>query len=188
VSRRKHIENGSISSVRQASAESGVSPFVLRGWIARGLVPGPPWTIDQLHHIRKTQAHRKRSSMAAHGTTARWNQGCSCTTCRRAHSDIARANKRAKAQARLPLEVRQQLLDAIYVGQPFRQVLRDLGRTSNTVWGLTRTDESWSTALDAALTATRQEHLEHGTNAAYVAGCACRECREHQRIRMARNR
>ena len=32
---------------------------------------------------------------------------------------------------RLPAEVRQQLLDAIYSGQPFRTALRELGLTSN---------------------------------------------------------
>jgi hypothetical protein len=42
---------------------------------------------------------------------------------------------RARAQKRLPVEVRQQLLDGIYSGQPFRRVLRDLGLTSNQVWG-----------------------------------------------------
>jgi hypothetical protein len=59
---------------------------------------------------------------------------------------------------------------AIYAGQPFRQVLRDLGLTSNQVWGLTKTDPEWSAALEAALTAARRDDLEHGTNAAYVAG------------------
>jgi hypothetical protein len=86
------------------------------------------------------------------------------------------------------LVIRQQLLDAIYAGQPFRQVLDDLGLTPNAVWGLIRTDESWSTALDAALTASRRDDLQHGTNAAYVRGCVCKECRDHQRERMARNR
>jgi len=84
--------------------------------------------------------------------------------------------------------VRQQLVDAIYAGQPFRTLLRDLGLTPNQVWGLTRTNEEWSTELEAALTATRRGGLEHGTNAAYVAGCVCWECREHQRVRMARSR
>jgi hypothetical protein len=79
------------------------------------------------------------------------------------------------------------VLDAIYRGQPFRQILRDLGLTSNQVWGLTKTDEEWSEKLEAALTTTRRDDLEHG-NAAYVHGCACSECRTHQRIRMARNR
>ena len=65
-------------------------------------------------------------------------------------------------------------------------VLLDLGLTSHQVWGLTRTDDSWRVALDAALTATRRDDLEHGTNAAYVAGCVCRACREHQRRRMGR--
>jgi cytidylate kinase len=84
--------------------------------------------------------------------------------------------------------MRQQLLDAIGAGQPFRTVLRDLGLTFNQVWGLTRTDREWSERLDAALTAARREDLEHGTNAAYVQGYVCSECREHQRVRMARNR
>jgi hypothetical protein len=84
------------------------------------------------------------------------------------------------------VEVREQLLSAIYAGQIFRLALRDLGLTSNQVWGLTKTDEEWSTALETALMASRRDVLKHGSNAAYVAGCVCRECREHQRIRMAR--
>jgi len=60
--------------------------------------------------------------------------------------------------------------------------------TPNQVWGLTKTDDAWSEALEAALTATRRADLRHGTNAAYVTGCVCKECREHQRQRMARNR
>ena len=86
------------------------------------------------------------------------------------------------------MELRRQLLDAIYSGQPFHRVLRDLGLTSNQVCGLTGTDEEWSEQLEAALIGTRRDDLQHGTNAAYVRGCACAECREHQRIRMARNR
>jgi hypothetical protein len=75
-------------------------------------------------------------------------------------------------------------LDAIYRGMPFGQILHDLGVTSNQVWRLTKTDEEWTAALDAALTATRGEDLKkRGTNAAYVQGCVCGECREHQRIR-----
>jgi hypothetical protein len=67
-------------------------------------------------------------------------------------------------------------------------VLRELGLTSNQVWGLAKTDHEWSEKLDAALTATRRDDIDHGTNAAYVQGCVCSECRTHQRIRMARNR
>jgi hypothetical protein len=125
---------------------------------------------------------------AAHGTNGGWHSGCKCTDCRRAHSNTQRAWRRARARKRLPVEVRQQLLDAIYSGQPFRTVLRDLGLTSNQVWGLTKTDHEWSEKLEAALTATRRDDLQHGTNATYVAGCVCKECREYQRIRMARNR
>jgi hypothetical protein len=84
--------------------------------------------------------------------------------------------------------LRQRLLDAIDRGQSFRTVLRDLGLTPNQVWGLAKTDKDWSRALESALTARRRDDLEHGTNAAYVAGCVCKDCREHQRIRMASNR
>jgi len=52
--------------------------------------------------------------------------------------------------------MRQQLLDAIYDGQPFRTVLRDLGLTSNQAWGLTKTDQEWSEKLDTA-PRTRQQ-------------------------------
>ena len=100
---------------------------------------------------------------------------------RGAHSDIARVRTRAKAAARLPVEIRQQLLDAICNGKPFRLALRDLALTPNQVWGLTQTDEAWSAALEAALMATRSSDLRHGTNAAYMAGCVC------QRQRMARS-
>ena len=137
--------------------------------------------------VRDTQ-HPGPRSQAAHGSTARWNEGCACAVCRQAHGNDARVRKRTRAQARLPADVRQQLLDAIYAGQPFRGALRDLALTSNQVWGLTKTDEEWSTSLEAALMATRRDDLKHGINAAYVAGCVCSDCRDHQRLRMARRR
>jgi hypothetical protein len=123
-----------------------------------------------------------------HGTRARWTSGCRCPACRQAHANSERSRKRANAQTRLPAKVRQRLLNGIYAGTPFRTVARDLGLTSQQVWGLTKTDQAWSTALDAALTAARRDNLEHGTNAAYVNGCLCGDCREHQQRRMGRNR
>jgi hypothetical protein len=84
---------------------------------------------------------------------------------------------RARAQQRLPVELRQQLLDAIYDGEPFGQALRDLDLTPNQVWGLAQTDHEWSEKLEAALTAARRDDLQHGTTAAYVHGCVCSECR-----------
>jgi hypothetical protein len=67
-------------------------------------------------------------------------------------------------------------------------VIRELNLTPNQVWGLATTDEEWSAALEGALMATRRGDLEHGSNAAYNHGCVCKDCREHQRQRMARNR
>jgi hypothetical protein len=121
-----------------------------------------------------------------HGTRARWTSGCRCPGCRQAHADSEGSRKRANAQTRLPAKVRQRLLNGIYAGTPFRTVVRDLGLTSQQVWGLTKTDQGWSSALDAALTAARRDDLEHGTNAAYANGCVCRDCREHQQRRMGR--
>jgi hypothetical protein len=162
--------------------------LVVRRWLSLGLIPGPPWTVQQLDEIRdETDLQgRGRGPQVPHGTLTRWLEGCDCHRCHEAQNDAAKARFRHKAQKRLPAEVRQQLLDAIYGGQPFRTVLRDLGLTSNRVWGLTKTDQQWSAALDAALTATRRGDLQHGTNAAYVAGCVCGECRSHQRVRMAK--
>jgi hypothetical protein len=108
--------------------------------------------------------------------------------CRQAQNDTIRAYGRARAQERLSVDVRPQLLEAIYAGQPFRQVLSGLELTSNQVWGLTNTDDEWSAAREVALTTTRRDDLEHGTTAAYVRGWVCKECREHQRLRMGRSR
>ena len=69
------------------------------------------------------------------------------------------------------------MLNGIYAGTPFRTQVRDLGLPSQQVWGLTKTDQGWSTALEAALTAARRADLEHGTNAAYAAGSVCSDCR-----------
>jgi hypothetical protein len=64
--------------------------------------------------------------------------------------------------------------------------VRDLNLTPNQVWGFTKADPEWSADLDGALTATRRGDLKHGNNAVY--GCVCKDCREHQRHRMAKNR
>ena len=62
------------------------------------------------------------------------------------------------------------------------------GPRSQAAHGSTARWNDWLAALEAALTAGRRGDLRHGTNAAYVQGCVCKECREHQRRRMAKNR
>ena len=128
-----------VPSFRQAAAVCNVSPSVIRRWLSLGLIPGPPWTEVQLQKARNLadpQA-RRRGTRAAHGTMTRWNAGCSCAQCRNFQSDAARA-RACQAQRRLPIALRQQLLEAIYAGQSFRAVLRDLGLTSSQVWGSSR--------------------------------------------------
>jgi hypothetical protein len=179
-----------VTSVRQAAAMYSVRPPVVRRWLSLGLLTAPPWTLQQLHQVRALTDPdgRRRGPQAAHGTLTRWLEGCDCHRCREAQNDAARARFRRRAQARLPVGLRKQFLDAIYAGKQFKTAIREFGLTSNQVWGLTKTDQEWSEKLEAALMATRREDLQHGTNAAYETGCVCRECREHQRIRMARSR
>jgi hypothetical protein len=83
ISRRKQIENGSVFSVRQAAAVCNVSHPVVRRWLSLGLLPEPPWTLEQLQQVRDVTdpERRRRGSRAAHGTMARWNAGCSCAVC-----------------------------------------------------------------------------------------------------------
>jgi hypothetical protein len=122
-----------VTSIRQAAAVCNVTPPVVRRWLlSLGLIPEPPWTLQQLHQVRDLTdpESRRRGPRVAHGTMTRWKEGCSCTRCRQAQNDLARARFRRKAHERLPVEMRQQLVDAIHAGQPFRQVLRDLGLNS----------------------------------------------------------
>jgi hypothetical protein len=184
------VSEEAVTSIRQAAAVCNVTPPVVRRWRSLGLIPGPPWTLKQLLKVRDATdpGGRRTGPQMAHGTMPRWNSGCSCDACRQANSDNVKARLRRKAQARFPTDKRQQLVDSIYAGKPFRETLREVELTSNQVFGLARVDEEWSTALETALTATRRYDLKPGTNAAYVAGCVCCDCREHQRVRMARNR
>jgi hypothetical protein len=131
-----------VTSVRQAAAACNVTPPVVRRWLSLGLITPPPWTLQQLHQVRKLTDPdgRRLGPQAAHGTLTRWLEGCDCDRCSTAQNDAAKARFRRRAQARLPIEVRKQFLDAIYAGKPFKAAIRDFGLTSNQVWGLTKTD------------------------------------------------
>ena len=124
-----------VSTVRKAAAACNVTPPVIRRWIKLGWLPEPPWTLGELRRLRDTtdSPGRRRGPGAAHGTPTRWLEGCDCDSCRLAMNAAAKARFRRKAQERLPAHVRQRLLDAIYSGQAFRTVLRDLGLTPNQV-------------------------------------------------------
>jgi hypothetical protein len=85
-----------------------------------------------------------------HGTNAGWHTRVPLRPMPSGAQRRPESPRRARAQKRLPADVRQQLLDAIYGGQPFRAVPTDLGLTSNQVWGLAKTDPDWSEMLEAA--------------------------------------
>jgi hypothetical protein len=175
-------------TVRAAAGACGVTPTAVRGWLADGRIGDPPWSVEQLESVRDRPGSRAGGARAAHGTVVRYAEGCSCDRCRIAEKDWARDRERAKADTRLPESTRQQLLDQLLTGQSFQAVLRDLGITANLVWGRARRDPEWAADLDAVLLATRREELEHGTNAAYVQGCVCPDCRAHQLRRMAKGK
>jgi hypothetical protein len=126
-----------VFSVCQAAAVCNVTPPVVRRWLSLGLLTAPPWTRQQLHKVRDITdpQGRRRGPQAPHGTLTRWLEGCDCDGCREAQNEAARARFRRRAQERLPVEKRRQLLDCIYSGKPFRAALTDLGLTSNQVWG-----------------------------------------------------
>ena len=64
-----------VTSVRQAAAVCNVTPRVVRRWLSFGLIPGPPWTPQQLHNARDMtdpQGRRRRGPQVAHGTMTHW--------------------------------------------------------------------------------------------------------------------
>jgi hypothetical protein len=122
-----------VTSVRQAAAVCNVTPPVVRRWLSLGLISGPPWTRQQLHQIRdETDPQgRRRGPQVAHGTLTRgWKAATATDAVKPRTAPPGRASRR-RAQERLPVELRKQLLNAIYSGKPFRTVLRELGLTSN---------------------------------------------------------
>ena len=136
-----------------------------------GLISAAPWTLEQLNDVRDLTdpEGRWRGPQAVHGTLPAGWKGASATDVGKRRTTAPVHASGARPQARLPLQVRQRLLDAIHASHPFRTVLRELRLTRNQVWGVTKTDAEWSAAAEAALTATRRDDLKHWTNAAYVA-------------------
>jgi hypothetical protein len=110
----------------------------LERWTRVGIRAGYEMTQGERFSLLLTRV-RKPASTAP----TRWNNGCSCTVCRRAHSDAERARGRTIAQERFPVEMRRQFLDALCSGQPFSATVRDLGLTSNQAWGLTTRCREW---------------------------------------------
>jgi hypothetical protein len=99
------------------------------------------------------------------------------------HRDYAREAVRRRAHAAMPAEVRQQILEGLAAGEPFRDVIKRLGVTSNRVWGLTLHDETWASELDEILLVMRRRDLRHGASTGYQAGCVCPDCRAYNRGR-----
>ena len=173
--------------MRAAAAAIGVTPMVIRRWIDRGDLSEPPWPLEELRRLH-AEARPSPGAQADHGTLTRYAMGCDCDACLTAQREYQRGQVRAKAQQRFPHDLRQQLLDALVGGAPFKEAIAGLGLSSRRVWGLAQHDQEWSQALDEVLRATRDPALRHGTAAAYARGCVCRECRDYPRERRRRSR
>ena len=130
-------------SMRAAAAAIGVTPIVISRWIERGDLGEPPWPLEDLRRLH-AEARPSPGAQADHGTLTRYAMGCNCEACLTAQRDYQREQVRAKAQQRFPHELRQQLLDALGSGTPFRQAIADLGLSSRRVWGLAQHDREWS--------------------------------------------
>ena len=63
-----------VTSVRQAAAVCNVSPTVVRRWRSLGLIPEPPWTLEQLHRF-VTSPILMVDAAAIVRHTARWQGG-----------------------------------------------------------------------------------------------------------------
>jgi hypothetical protein len=58
-----------VTSIRQAAAVCNVTPPVIRRWRSLGLIPAPPWTLQQLHQLRdETDPQHRPGPGVAHGT------------------------------------------------------------------------------------------------------------------------
>jgi hypothetical protein len=122
-------------SVRQAEAACAVTQPVVRRWLLLGLLPEVPRGNSAAPRISRSHRSGAPPSCLLGGaqhyvSLERW------MWLHRVPTDAKRRGRergRAKSQSRLPLEVRQQFLAAIRLRRPFRQVLGDLGLTSNQV-------------------------------------------------------
>jgi len=97
--------------------------------------------------------------------------------------DLAQRPRMTEAEVEQMISLRADGMSAAEIAKQFPQYAA--GTVFNKL-SSRKTDPKWSAALEAALEATRRADLEHGTNAAYVAGGVCRQCREHQQKRMGR--
>lgn len=69
-----------VTSVRQAAAACNVTPPVIRRWRSLGLIPAPPWILEQLHHVRDiTDPQHRRGPRVANGTLTRWLEAATAT-------------------------------------------------------------------------------------------------------------
>jgi hypothetical protein len=149
-----------ITSARRAAAVCSVTRFAVRAWFDRGLLPEPPWTVQQLRQVNDA-AEPRPWPQAPHGTRARWSHGCGCpqwpASAKRHWTGIRASEGTGPAPGGGAAAAPGRRLRR----QPFRTILRDLGLTPNQVWGLTKTDEQWTSALETALTAARRDDGDH---------------------------
>lgn len=84
-----------------AARHFGVGPWVVRGWIQRGLLPeGPPWHAADVATARGRAEARQhvRGSSRPHGTASRYAYGCRCDRCRSAYNAASAERSRQRRE------------------------------------------------------------------------------------------
>lgn len=165
-----------IVSLAAAARHAGVTPTTIRAWRERDWLPAPPWTPWQLDRAADRSRQRAgRGSTVEHGES-RWRAGCRCDTCRTDHTAVSNSRREA-ARVEWWQSREQPLLDLLAGGAVYREALVEVGVTAQAVTAHRHRSPGFAERLDDALTAGRDETLEHGTARTWRQGCRCPECR-----------
>lgn len=167
-----------ITSQAAAARLVDVTAPTIRTWIAKGHLPGPPWTPAQVTRASDQQQKWGRGSAAEHGTESRWRAGCDCRVCADGRNERAAAARNAKREERWR-RIGPPFLDAIASGLRYSEALVEVGVTAQAVTEHRLRNEAFAKRLHEAFLAGRDDSIEHGTASAWRGGCRCTDCREH---------
>lgn len=160
-----------------------MTPRTIRIWHAKGWLPDPPWTIQDVDQASALSRQvLGRGSTAPHGTLSRWRAGCLCEACRATHNTEGVERRTAQAQQRWGAGLADELLALLTSGETYRDAIATLGITSQAVTAQRHRDATFAAAIDEALTLGRDPHLAHGTATTWRKGCRCPDCRHQHEL------